>query len=395
MRGGWVQLVVAVAVILAGAAVSIYLISTRQPPAQAEQASLPPLVKVEKLQTEDRQMVVRGYGTVKPTVKADIVPQVGGKVMSVHGQLKAGGYIPAGEEIFKIDPCDYELAVEQARSAVAEAEVALEIQQAEADVARREWRTLNPQEEPDSPLVFREPQINQAQARLASARANLAKAELQLERTSVSLPYGALIIEENVDPGQYVTPGQMVGTAYGVEVFEIEVPLEDSELAWFELGDSYGNEGSGKSGAGSPAKVLAKLGGQRQLRQGHVRRTKGRLEEKSRMVVVVVEVERPFDTSSGKVPLYPGTFAEVEIQGRVLEDAVAIPRRAVHNGNEVWIVRDGRIHIQPIEIIRSDRNFVYTRMHREEPVQMVVSSLDTVTEGMKVRLAASNESNDD
>ncbi|MHC4632580.1 MAG: efflux RND transporter periplasmic adaptor subunit, partial [Planctomycetota bacterium] len=94
-------------------------------------------------------MVIRAYGTVSPKVEVDIVPEVPGKVVSVNSEFKAGGLIPAGDQILQIDERDYKFAVQQTNAVVADALVRLEIEMAEAEVARREWEQLHPGTEPN------------------------------------------------------------------------------------------------------------------------------------------------------------------------------------------------------------------------------------------------------
>ncbi|HEC03531.1 MAG TPA: efflux RND transporter periplasmic adaptor subunit, partial [Phycisphaerales bacterium] len=329
------------------------------------------------------------YGTVSPRVEVEIVPEVPGKVVYVHPLLKAGGLIGANEQIIQIDPRDYELAVQQADAVVAEAQVRLDTEKAEAEVAREEWEQLHPDTEPSSPLVLRDPQIRRAQASLKSARAQLATAELRLDRTSVSLPFDVLVINERVDLGQYVVVGQSLGSAYGIEAVEIEVPLEDDELAWFDVFDGTAQlNGSATAAKSCTAQVKADFGGSQHIWLGRVVRTTGQVDRTSRMVSVVVEVTDPFDTSGGKPPLLPGIFAEVLIEGKVLGDAVAVPRDAVRESNKVWAVDEGRLHIRTLEIARADKDFAYAVSGLEEGTQIVVSSLDMVTEGMAVRTQA-------
>jgi RND family efflux transporter MFP subunit len=297
--------------------------------------------------------------------------------------------IRANEEIIQIDPRDYELAVQQADAAVAEAQVRLDTEEAEAAVARKEWEQLHPNTEPSSPLVLRDPQIRRAEASLKSATAQLDTARLRLERTSLSFPFDVLVISERVDLGQYVVVGQSLGSAYGIEAVEIEVPLEDDELAWFDVFDSTAQlNGSGTAGKSSTALVKADFGGAERVWQGHVVRTTGQVDRTSRMVSVVVEVTNPFDTSDGKPPLLPGVFAEVLIEGKVLESVVAVPRDAVRESDKVWAVNDNRLHIKTLEIARADKDFAYAISGLEKGAQIVVSSLDMVTDGMAVRTQA-------
>ncbi|MHC4587132.1 MAG: efflux RND transporter periplasmic adaptor subunit, partial [Planctomycetota bacterium] len=207
---GLIQLLLVVVIVIVGVLVAVVLIKLKKPPQRQEQIVLAPLVKVEHLDRRDIQMMIRGYGTVNPRLEVEIVPQVSGKVVWVNPQFKAGGFIRRGELILKIDPRDYELSLRQANAAVAEAQVMLDLEKAEAKIAKEEWQQLHPGQEPDSPLVFREPQIRQAQARLESANAGLATANLNLERTRPSLPVDAVIMNERIDLGQYVMIGQSV-----------------------------------------------------------------------------------------------------------------------------------------------------------------------------------------
>ena len=384
--GAIVQALVSIVIVAIGALVVFAFIKLRKRPGKMEQDKIDPLVKVEQLEVRDIPIVISGYGAVSPKVQVEIVPEVSGKVVSVNPELKAGGFVPAGARLLQIDPRDYELAVQQAKAAVAEAQVRLDTEAAEAEVARKEWLQLHPDTEPTSPLVLREPQIRQAKAVLESAKAQLAVADLRLERTSLSLPFDALIISEKIDLGQYVVTGQSLGTAYGIDTVEIEVPLEDHELAWFNAFGKRGQFGPGTDPIPrTPARVEADFGGATHTWDGYVARTTGQVDRTSRMVSVVVEVPDPFEISDGRPPLLPGVFAEVFIEGRTLKAAVAVPRDAIHEGNKVWLVNDGHLRIKPLEIARADKDFAYAVSGVEDKALIVVSSLDTVVEGTEVR----------
>ncbi len=381
--GSLKQLVISLSIIALGILLTIILIKSRRPPQQQEQEILAPLVMVKQLKAKDIQMVIRAYGTVSPKVEVDIVPEVPGKVVSVNPSLKAGAFIPANEQILQIDPRDYEFACQQTNAVVADAQVKLEIEMAEAEVARREWDQLHPDIEPNSPLVLRESQVRKAQAALESAKAQLATAQLRLERTSLSLPFDALIISEKVDLGQFMVAGQPVAVAYGIDTVEIKIPLEDEELAWFDIFEDSASLDDKRSK--TPAVVKADFAGAEHTWKGYVTRTTGQVDKMSRMISVVVEVPKPFERSNGRPPLLPGIFARVLIEGKVLENAMAVPRDAIHDSNKVWIVKDGSLHIEALDIVRADKDFAYAMARVDQNATIVTSSLDTVMEGMKVR----------
>ena len=234
--------------------------------------------------------------------------------------------------------------------------------------------------------MLREPQIRRAEAQLESAKARLETAQLNLERTVVSLPIDVRVINEQVDLGQFVAAGRSVGSAYGIEAVEIEVPLEDDELAWFDIPRQSGAVSADHDSAEATiAHVVANFAGQQHTWTGRVKRTTGQIDSSSRLVSVVVEVTNPSDPAGATPPLVPGMFVRVRIQGHTLKNAVAVPRDAVRQSNEVWLVNDGKLRIRPLDIVRADRNFAYAVSGVEHGDMIVLSSLDAASDGMNVR----------
>jgi RND family efflux transporter MFP subunit len=258
--------------------------------------------------------------------------------------------------------------------------VVLEQQRAEAEVAREEWDELHPGQEPASGLVVREPQVRQAEAELAAAEADLQVARLNLERTRISVPFDGVVVSESVDIGQYVTPGQPVARVYGTDAVEVRLPLENRELAWFSVPED-------PSQTGPEAVVETSIAGRTHRWRGRVVRMEAEVDTSSRMVHVVVEVSEPYDRSDDRPPLLPGSFVDVSISGRTVEGLIAVPRYAVHEGDQVWVVEAGTLHIRDVDVVRSGREQAFIGAGLDDGDQVVVSSLDAVTDGMSVRPA--------
>ncbi|NIA16861.1 MAG: efflux RND transporter periplasmic adaptor subunit [Planctomycetes bacterium] len=369
------QLSISIVVILLGLVITVTMVKFKRQPKQVRGDNPAPLVKVIQLKKQDVQMIVSGLGTVIPKVQVEISSQVSGKVVSINPRLENGGFIRADEDLLQIDPRDYELAVRQIEAVVAEAAVKLDMEKAEADVAIDEWQQLHPGTKPDSALVFRGPQIRQAEAQLASAKAKLAVAQLNLDRTVLSLPVDVRIISKKVNLGQYITAGTNIGTAYGIDAVEIEVPLKDEDLAWFDITD--GNVA---------AEVKAEFAGKNRIWKGFAKRTTGQVDISSRLVSVVIEVNEPFKHSENSVPLIPGMFTEVFIRGNILKDAVLVPRDAIRGRDKVWVFDNGKLHIGTLKILRSDRDYAYTVDSLRDGDRIIISPLNAVTEGMSVRI---------
>lgn len=367
-----------VAVLSLGVGAALWLASLRQAPPRQPQPALGPVVEVMTVQPTDLNVEVAGHGEVAAKRVVNVMPQVGGIITRAHPSLAAGGFVQAGELLVEIDRRDYQLAVARAEAAVARAQTTVDRERAEAEVARGEWYALHPDTDPPSGLVLREPQIRQAEAELVAAKADLATAELALERTRILAPFDAVVAEEQVDLGQFVPAGQMIARLYGTDAVEIRVPLRDDELAWFDVPRQA-------DAPGPAADVRADFAGEESHWPGRVTRMEADVDPRSRMVRVVIEVRDPFNPPADRPPLLPGTFVEVSIDGRTLRDAIAIPRYALRDGDVVWVAAEEELRIRRADVLRRDRRYAYLRGGIAAGEALVLTPLSAVTHGMKIR----------
>lgn len=331
-----------------------------------------PLVDAIKVKSQTVEMLIDGYGQVQPTHEAQIVAQINGEILSLT--INDGDFFKKGQELVVIDPRDYELALESAKAKVASAKVQLELENAEALVAKQEWDDLNPGEKPSSDLVLRLPQIKKAQANLLSGESVVSRAKLDLERTKILAPFDGRVVKKLVDLGQYVTKGTPIATVYSIDTFEVEVPLKNSKLAWMKIGEN-----------GSDVIVRAKFAGKDSSWKGKLVRTAGKIDSMTRMVHVFVEIDNPFNAAKGNVALIPGMFVQVEIQGIPLENAFVIPRKTVRNKNNVWVVNDGKLEIRKVTIASSNKDYSYVIDGLEDSDIVVTSTIEAPVNGMALR----------
>jgi multidrug resistance efflux pump len=308
--------------VLVGVGLLVLLLTDfRRTPESAEARFPAPAVAADGASDGPVARAILGRGTVAPTVVVDITPEVAGRVTFIHSGLRAGGLIPAGEKILQIDPADYELAVRQGQAMVAEGQARLDTETAEAQVTRRDWRQANPERPPDSPLIFREPQVRQARAALEAAQARLAAAQLQLQRTAVSLPFDVVIMKERISLGQYVPAGQPVAKAYGIDAFEVEIPLRNEDLGQFDNPAAFLPAGGATRGAVRvPAEVRTTFAGREYSWQGYIVGATGRVDAPSQRLPVIVEIPRPLDACGDRPSLLPGTLVEVFSAGTTSGD---------------------------------------------------------------------------
>ena len=339
-----------------------------------------PSVETLTIATADHQVVISGQGTVTPLKEIGIIPQVGGKVTDISPSLVNGGAFKKDDMLIRIDPADYELAVTMARAGLKAAESALMLAHASSNTAREEWelheKDRQGQNEKPSDLVLKKPQLLAAQAKLEAEKANLDKALLNLERTTIRAPFSGKVSQKSIDAGQVINAGQAVATIFSDEAMEISVPLSNEDLFWFHTpGFSQGDQGA-------DVDVTADFSGQTITRQGKVDRVEATVNPRTRMPHVVVRVDQPYETSP---PLVPGIFATVAIHGETLKNACFVPRNAIHENNMVWGLDDeNSIVFLPVTIARMEQDLALITKGIENGQVIVTSRLKVVSEGMKV-----------
>jgi multidrug efflux pump subunit AcrA (membrane-fusion protein) len=144
------------------------------------------------------------YGEVRPRVQIDVISEVAGRITAVSPKFAEGGSLLAGEPLITIEQRDYNVALSEAKARLAARELELAQALADADVAKKQLAA----EPSPSDLALKKPQIAQARAALEAAEIGLERAESDLQRTRVTLPFDARIIETTVDEGQYLGLGR-------------------------------------------------------------------------------------------------------------------------------------------------------------------------------------------
>ncbi len=366
------------------------LFGMRAAPAEVEPPRVIPTVSTVPARVTQGAIKVRGGGTVRPSAEVTIAPQVGGRVIWTAPALVSGGRFLENEPLLRVDPADYENAVEAAEADVAQREVALLEAEENARLALDEWRRLAERENldptPPNALVTRQPQLDAAAAALRSARARLEDARLALERTWIRAPFNGIVREETVDLGQFVAGGQTVGRLYATDAVEIVVPLSDNEAALIER---LWSARAGDAATRIPVEIVSEYGGTDYAWSGYVDRAEAALDEQTRTVDVVVTVPEPFtppEDDPGRPPLLIGSYATVDIEGTSFEEYAVVPAAAVRDGDVLWTVADDTLLVMtPVEPVQEvdDEAVVLGPIPDGTPV--IVSMLLFVTDGMTVR----------
>ena len=328
-------------------------------------------------------MTVQSQGTVTPRTQTIIAPEVSGRVISVSPAVTAGGFFRKGDVLITLDPVDFHLAVTQAKLEVARAKLRLAQEEAEAEVALREWKELGQGE--GTPLSLRQPQRAEAKAAVAASESALERTQRDLDRTELRAPFDGRVRSESVDVGQFLSKGAAVARVYAIDYAEVRLPLDDRELEFLDLPLAYRED---DDNIGPDVTLQAHFAGKARRWSGTVVRTEGEIDPKTRMVNVVARVADPYgrNNESGRPPLAVGLFVEAQIQGRTLKNVIVLPRRAFRESKTVIIIdSENRLRFRNVDVLRVDGETAYVKSGLRSGERVCLTALATVVDGMKVR----------
>lgn len=198
----------------------------------AEQEELVKTVNVETktLEPQSFERFLRMVGTVESANDVRISAEVGGRIEQYY--VEKGSRVQKGEPILKID--DDKLLQEKARL------------EAQTEQAREQFERLKRVFEEDS--VGSEIDIINARAAYRQSRSALESIKVDIENTTVSAPFDAILEDRLLEVGEMASPGAPLVRLIGAENFKIVAGVpsrysdvvrvgEDAEV-WFDFQDA-------------------------------------------------------------------------------------------------------------------------------------------------------------
>jgi RND family efflux transporter MFP subunit len=377
-------------ILAAGGAGAVLLDHTGPRPQKKAPNPIVALVEVVPLQRGTDQVVIEAMGTVVPAREMTLKSQVSGEVIHLHPEFVEGGLLRAGDELLRIDPVDYELAIQQKQSQLANAVYGLKVEEGYQDVARREWELLGSggdAKPSDVELALRKPHLRKARADLGAAEAELAQARLDLARTRIQAPFNAVVRSRDVAIGSQVTPQDALAELVGTDAYWIQASLPVERLGWIDVPRRSEEQG---------ARVSIHYGGGHWTRSGRITKLLSDLEPGGRMARILIEVDDPLDLAEdpseqrlSRPPLLIGEYVQMEVQGAEVSDVFRIPRTALKDGDHVWIAEPGgTLAIRKVDPVWRGGDVVLVAEGLSEGDRLIVTGLPAPVAGMPVRVVS-------
>jgi len=377
---------IALALVLILGSIGLVAVAVKHRPQPEERQLTPAAMLVDTIEAERSvgYFRVQAQGTARPRTETTLAAEVSGRIVSVSDQFVAGGFFRAGEVLAEIDPSDYQAALLQAEAELASARAQFADESARSEQARRDWQRMHGLEREPGDLVLRLPLVAGARAAVQAAEASVLRAERNLERTRIRLPYDGLVRNRQANLGQYVSPGTVLAVTFAVDVAEIRLPLSDQDLAYLDL------PSPGRTNSARPAVRLAgNVNGQRGEWHGQLVRTEGVVDETSRLTYAVVQVEDPYGLLGHQrsLPLQMGTYVQADIQGRASAGLIELPRSALREGDTVYLADpDNKLEIRSVEVVRATAHRVYVHNALQSGDRVITTAIQAPIPGLSLRV---------
>jgi RND family efflux transporter MFP subunit len=364
-------------------------------------------MKVSKLAVIPR---VIGYGTVSPGRSWQAVAEVAGQVAWTSEDLKSGHTIPTGSELLRIEESNYSLALAQVDAQLKAIEVKSRTTLASLSIAEKELKLLQDDQDrtrslAESDLVSQATveaserlllnseakvqdlknalDLNEAERQVQIATKKVA--QLDLDRTRIAAPFKARIVDVNVDAMEYVNTGQLLFTADGLDVAEVEAAIVIGRmrpLIQAEIGSGHAEAESGILGLNAIVRLRTAT---RAIEwPARVVRVAGAVDQQTQSLSVVVAVDRPTDAAKpgNRPPLFRNTFVEVELTASPMADQIVVPVSAIHQGR-IYVVNDeDRLEVRPVKVNFTQEGFAVLEKGIKPGERIVTSDLASAVPGM-------------
>jgi RND family efflux transporter MFP subunit len=306
-------------------------------------------------------------GTIRARHATDIKFEIDGSVEQIS--VKEGQRVRKGQKLATLDDREYHLALEEAHSRFLQGLGQLAVEEEGYD-SRSLERTLQDRIEELKKLeneggvtrrerLDRELELGMEAVRngayrrellevrsgLSTARADMARLELDLERTVIFAPFGGVITKLELTSGETVQAGQFMARLVDDVNIEADVGVLESDLAGLEVGK----------------RARVTIPGLGETFDLTVDVVSPEIDAESRTCSVLIRMK----SQNGRVK--PGMFVRAAIAGQVFPDKRLVPREAI-------LTRDGRPMLFRVEEDRA--KWVYVQLGKRNDHVVEISRID-------------------
>lgn len=334
------------------------------PPDQLRRMVETQLVRYDKINTS-----IEAPGRLVPGKTVEIISEAQGKILQGKVPLKKGQHFDKGDLLCKIYDEEQVLSLKASKSRFLNS-LANALPDIKFDYPDDYDMVLDFFQKIDiSKPLPNLPKLNDRSLKVFLASRDILNqyytiqvAEERLRKHFIYAPFDGSIMEVYLQVGGFANIGTRIAKVIETEIMELEVPVFLQDLPWISIGDKV--------------KVYDET--RTQSWNGKVARISDFIDPTTQSASVFVQVRNTKEN-----PVYPGMYLIAVFNGKTVDEAMEIPRQAVFNQDEVFIVVDSTLQKSKINILKINRHsLVFNGL--EEGTEIVVEPLINVKEGTMI-----------
>lgn len=332
--------------IMAALIASLSLTGCSKPKSAGPPPSGPPEVGIVVVKPEKVSLTTELSGRTVSQQIAEVRPQVGGIIRK--RLFTEGSDVKAEQVLYQIDPATYQAAFASAKAAETRSEANLTPARLKEERYRDlvKIKAVSQQDYDDAHAVFK-----QAEADVASTKAAVETARINLAYTRITAPISGRIGRSTVTDGALVTASQSAALATIQQLGSMYVDVTQSTADLLKLKQNLAN-GVLKSGsAQARVKLLLEDGSPYPL-TGTLKFSEVTVDQSTGSVTLRAVFPNPKQT------LLPGMFVRAILEEGVSEQAILIPQRGVTrnpkgDGMVMVVGAEDKVEPRQIKVVRT------------------------------------------
>ncbi len=312
---------------------------TGAPPGSGGGAPRGTPVSVAKARLLDIRVNVAALGNVAALNTAVVRAKVDGELQAIR--FIEGQMVQAGAVLAQIDPRPYELALQQAQGQLARDQASL--RNAQIDLQRYQ-ELLAKDAIARQQVETQEALVKQLEGTVATNRALVDHARLQLSHTRVTAPIGGRLGLKQVELGSLVRASDSAGL--------VTITQTQPMAVVFAIPDVHVPDIQRKLKTGQTLSVQAFDRDFKPLAQGQLLATDNAIDP----TTGTLKLKALLDNANGN--LFPNQFAQVRLQLDVLNQRLSVPNQAIQRGTlgtfVVKVQPDQRVKLVKVRLLGGD-----------------------------------------
>lgn len=348
--------VAAIAIILFGLA-SMKMLGKTEEKKSKPTISYVQSVQIKKVKYSSQQTTVEANGRLVASREIDIIAEANGKIYRGSIDLKEGAQFNKGDVICTIYKDEVSLALKAQKSQFLN-QIASILPDIKIDYPEEysKYKSYFDQisidnDLPDLPKYDVKLKVFLASRNILTQYYSIKQAELSVKRHTIYAPFNGSVKTVSMQEGAFANVGARIARIMSTDVLELEVPVDNANSKWVKKGQVVT--------VSSPSRELQW--------KGQVARISNYVDERTQARSIFVSL-------NANSNLLVGEYLTANFDGSRIANAMEIPRNAIHNFNNVYIVENDTLKSEQVNIIKNNNTTILIN-GLKEGTQVVVEPL--------------------